>query len=65
MAKRYKTTVETENKTKLKGVDRQPAGFTIWVRKYRKESHRNTTEEKAKLCICHSYFRKSGSLENN
>ena len=50
MAKRYKTTVETENKTMLKGVDRQPAGFTIWVRKYRKEAHRNTTEEKTKLC---------------
>ena len=50
MAKRYKTTVETENKTMLEGVDRQPAGFTIWMKKYRKEAQRNTTEEKAKLC---------------
>ena len=33
----------------LEGVDRQPAGFTIWTKKYRKEAHRNTNEEKAKL----------------
>ena len=29
----------------LEGVDRQPAGFTIWTKKYRKEAHRNTEKK--------------------
>ena len=41
----------------VKGVNERAARFTIWMKniekkqqKYRKEVHRNTTKQKAKLC---------------